>query len=355
MQGLVKRRRLMGLMTGLMLAVPRQPGRAEYRGAPTPGERSEWESFKARFVRSSGRVVDTGNQDASHSEGQGWALLLSEAYDDEASFDRILAWTQRELKRPYDSLHAWSWRPGRARPVEDGNNATDGDIFIAWALARASRRWRRPELAGLATQMVRDLHRLCVRDLNGRAILLPAAFGFEHATHLVVNLSYYVFPAFPTLARLMPGGSWRAVAEDGRMLLRQARFGRWSLPADWVQIDGSHGRPQPAQGWAPRFSYDAVRIPLYLSWAGMRDEPAVQAAAQFWSGSGPDFMPAWTDVAQNTSSPYPADSGIVAVATLVNNPSVQADALPQIQEASSYYAAGLTLLARLAAFERSLG
>ncbi|MCI0753191.1 glycosyl hydrolase family 8 [Teichococcus vastitatis] len=104
-----------------------------------PG-RDEWADFQRLYISGDGRVIDTANGGTSHSEGQGWGLLLAEAFDDEASFNRILGWSRRELRRPGDDLLAWAWRPNRPVAVEDHNDATDGDLFLAWALLRAARR-----------------------------------------------------------------------------------------------------------------------------------------------------------------------------------------------------------------------
>ncbi|MCQ4163027.1 glycosyl hydrolase family 8 [Roseomonas sp. GC11] len=351
MSGAFGRRSLLALSTLMLAATPRLPGHAEIRSAPTPTGLEQWEEFKQRFIAPIGRVVDTGNKDCSHSEGQGWGLLLAASFDDQAAFDRILSWTRAELRRPYDSLTAWSWKPNRARPVEDSNNATDGDLFIAWALARAGRRWGRPALVEEARAILRDLDRLCVREVDGRPVLLPAAFGFEHPGYLVVNPSYYVFPAFPALAQLHPQGRWMALYEGGLDLLRQARFGRWGLPADWVRL-ASGERPKPAWGWPPRFSYDAIRVPLYLNWAGLGEEPAARAALSFWTAFPQSGMPAWTDFRGDSIAPYTADPGMRAVALLVADPEARTTDLPAVRLAPHYYAAALTLLSRLAAFER---
>lgn len=350
MPRVIKRRGLIGLSIAFSLSTPRSPGHAEHKSFPVPPGREEWEAFKSLFVSSVGRVVDTANQDTSHSEGQGWGLLLAESFNDEATFNRLLGWTRRELRRPYDNLHAWAWRPGRPIPVEDTNNATDGDVCIAWALERAANRWQRPELRELAQAIVRDLHRACVREVSGRLVLLPAGFGFEHPGHVVVNPSYYVFPAFRDLARLMPEGRWGQVREDGLQLLREARFGRWGLPADWVRVARGGERHAPAPGWAPRFSYDAVRVPLYLAWAGLTQEPAAQAADRFWSARHGSFTPAWTDFSSDLVAHYPADSGMQAIASLLQGGGTAT--LPKVKNAPHYYAAALTMLARIAAFEQ---
>lgn len=348
------RRGMVVLGTALLAAFPRKARNSESSPLPRLHDAGEWQDFQRLYMTAEGRIVDTGNRNNSHSEGQGWGLLLAEAFGDEACFNRILAWTQREMRRPYDALYCWAWRPDRPNPVEDPNNATDGDIFIAWALSRAARRWARPELLEVSRAIVRDLHGACMREVGGRRVLLPAAFGFEHPGHVVLNPSYYVFPAFAELAALMPGGAWPRLREDGLALLRQARFGRWGLPADWVQLPRDAGASlQPATGWAPRFSYDAVRVPLYLAWAGLSDEPVVQSAAHFWSENAPKPPPAWTEFVSDQLSPYTAGSGIRSIARLVQDKTARPEDMPRVREAPHYYGAALTLLARLAAFERS--
>jgi endoglucanase len=315
--------------------------------APSPGE---WALFRERFLLPNGRVVDTANGNSSHSEGQGWALLMAEAHDDRATFDRVLLWTRRELKRPYDSLHAWRWMPNRPMAVEDGNNASDGDIFIAWALARAARRWNRPELQEISTAICADLVRLCVRNVAGRTVLLPAAAGFERRDHVVVNPSYYVFPALADLAATA-GGPWMDIYRDGLLLLQEARFGRWGLPPDWVQLSRQGGRPSPASGWPPRFSYDAMRVPLYLAWGGLASEPAARAAVAFWTRGGMSYQPAWTEFPGDKLASYSLGPAHRAIAALAQSP-VGPVALPSVRDAQDYYSAALTVLSHMALAER---
>jgi endoglucanase len=38
-----------------------------------------WESYKSRFMMPDGRIIDTGNGNVSHTEGQGFAMLLAVA------------------------------------------------------------------------------------------------------------------------------------------------------------------------------------------------------------------------------------------------------------------------------------
>jgi endoglucanase len=316
-----------------------------------------WLAFRARFVQPNGRVIDTGNGGQSHTEGQGWTMLLAQRFGDRETFRQVYGWTARVLRRPQDALHAWRCRPGPAEVVDDLNNATDGDVAIAWALLEAGARWNDPALLAAGTKVAADVLRLLMRRVDGRRLLIPSLRGFEHSDYVVVNLSYYLFPAFPVLAAACPDPAWVEVAADGLALLRVARFGRWGLPPDWLAVPTRVGAPHPAPGWPARFSFDAVRVPLYMSWAGMRLEPCVVDAARWWSDPRWGAPPAWVDLNSGEMSSYPAPAGIAAIARLaiagasgVRGPV----ALPGVAQATDYYSAALALLAQVAAADMGL-
>lgn len=227
----------------------------------TAADRGEWMMFQRRFVSGDGRVIDTRNGGVSHSEGQGWGLLFAESFDDPEAFDRILGWTANNLRKRGDALHAWRYQPGQANPVSDINNATDGDLFIAAALARAALRWGRPDLAQVAGAIGRDVLALLVRDVDGRLVLLPGERGFEKRDAIVVNPSYYAFGVLPYLEAVAPSPVWQQLRVDGLNLIQQGRFGPWSLPPDWLLVPRRGGMLSPAPSWPARFSYDAIRVP----------------------------------------------------------------------------------------------
>ncbi|MGG5808848.1 glycosyl hydrolase family 8 [Falsiroseomonas sp. CW058] len=336
-----------------LAALPAATGLAGAQPASRPTDLAEWQSFRTRFVRADGRVIDTANGGVSHSEGQGWGLLCAERAGDRAYFDLMLSWTRRVLARRQDHLFAWRFRPdgSGAGSVDDPNNATDGDLMIAWALLRAGQRWREPDYQAQGTAIARDVLRLLVRQVGDDVVLLPGLNGFEQREHIIINPSYYAFPALRALAQAVPDPLWLRVAADGLGLLRRARFGRWGLPSDWVALPRGGGRPAPAPGWPPRFSYDAVRVPLYLAWAGMAREPAAIGAARFWTDPIHPRLPAWVDLNSDATSPYLAPSGIRAISQFIalrQGEDAAVTPLPAVGEAKDYYSAVLTLLTRLA-------
>ncbi|MBN9058080.1 MAG: endoglucanase, partial [Rhizobiales bacterium] len=67
----------------------------------------DWKTYSDRFVAPNGRVIDDANGDISHSEGQGYGLLLAFAADDRAAFERIWSFTRTELLLRDDGLAVW--------------------------------------------------------------------------------------------------------------------------------------------------------------------------------------------------------------------------------------------------------
>ncbi|WP_424810366.1 glycosyl hydrolase family 8 [Roseococcus sp. YIM B11640] len=326
--------------------------------SPDHFHRIQWAAFRNRFMAPEGRIIDTGNDHVSHTEGQGWAMLAAVRADDRASFEKLHRWTNRTLRRQGDELFAWRFRPGAARPVDDPNNATDGDLFIAWALLEAGRRWGRADCTTQGTAMARDILRLLCAQAGPFTVLLPGSQGFQRTDHTVVNPSYYAFPAIRALAMALPDPAWLRLAADGVALLRASRFGRWGLPPDWLTIRHADGALALPGDWAPRFSYDAVRVPLYLAWVGLADEPALIGPADFWSDRQHRHMPAWTDLTNDGISPYAASPGITEVARLTRALRERsrwlADRPVGALDMPNYYSAALSLLAGLAAWDSGM-
>ena len=228
-----------------------------------------WQHYRARFVTPAGRVVDNANGNISHSEGQGYAMLFAERTNDRAAFTAIWQWTRDNLFVRGDGLAAWRWDPQSQPHVTDTNNATDGDLLIAWALAEAAGKWNAAEYQRRAKSIAEALAREVVVPSRYGPILLPAAHGFsaeEQPDGPVVNLSYWIFPALARLGEISGAADWPAVADAGQALIAAARFGPRDLPGNWTAIGPD--APAPARNFPRLFGYDAIRIPLYLAWRG---------------------------------------------------------------------------------------
>ncbi|WP_090620939.1 glycosyl hydrolase family 8 [Azotobacter beijerinckii] len=309
----------------------------------------DWSRYRTRYI-DGGRVLDTGNRDVSHSEGQGWGMLLAEANGDRQTFDRLWNWTRQHLLRPDIALFSWRYDPSSSPPVQDTNNATDGDLLIAWALLRAAQRWDSDDYRAASAKIRQAIAARLVREYAGLAVLLPGLDGFEQNDQLILNPSYLVMPAIRAFAEVEPQAAWRRLLDDGQTLLERARFGHYRLPPDWLALRAD-GTLQPAAAWPARFGFDAVRVPLYLAWDGSPPGSAsLRPFADFWACC--EQPHAWVDLRSGELSPYPASTGVRAIAVLIGEGSALI-AFPEKAENEDYYSMSLLLLARLAQRERT--
>ena len=317
---------------------------------PAQAADPDWEAFKEAFVAADGRVVDTGQGRISHSEGQGFAMLFAVHYADRAAFDRLWQWTRRNLQVRDDALLAWRWEPQGG--VTDRNNASDGDLFVAWALLRAAEQWREPEYAAAGTRIAADIRRKSLRRTAHGLVLVPGQEGFDKPEGLTINLSYWVFPALPALARADPAPEWDELARSGVAILQYAYFGRWRLPPDWLRLAE---RVVPAGPPPERFGFDAVRIPVYLLWARKDTEALMRPYRDFWGTfDGARVLPAFTNLKDDSVDSHGGGVGIRAIARAVADyPQPRAGRLPPLGREPSYYSAVLLLLCKVALRERA--
>ena len=266
-------------------------------------DQSLWQAYALQFVTSDGRVIDNVNGGISHTESQGYGMLLAVAANDKATFERIWSFTQTNMYIREDGLAAWKFepmadktasvgdkaeKPDTPAPVgqiTDMNNATDGDILIAWALAEAG-------AAGFGDQYTahaKDIS-LALRATvyNGGSMglqMMPGKVGFsavERDGKPVVNLSYWVFPAFDRLSVLMPLPMWPELNQSGMAHIEASQNFAAGLPSDWFSLDIENGERAAAPGFDDAFSYNAIRIPLYLAMTGPQSRRMLRATFADW-------------------------------------------------------------------------
>ena len=302
-----------------------------------------WDDWRAKYVSQDGRVIDTGQGNISHSEGQGFALLLAAAAGDRVTFQRVWNWTHAHLQVRNDALFAWRWDP-KGNCVTDSNNASDGDMLIAWGLLRGAQRFKVPRWKGDARRVLVDVRKKMLRVVGDGLVILPGEKGFESPAGRVLNLSYWIFPALPEFAKADPSPDWMRLRDTGLSYLDKSRLGRWGLPPDWL-LDVSP--VTSASGYKPWFGYDAVRIPLYLKWAGLDTPERMSPFLNYWhSFDGAHIVPAWTNLDDNSVDSFSAAPGILGVRSWVLG---APPAPPTPIAGEGYYSAALRMLTWIAA------
>lgn len=310
---------------------------------------ADWQLFKQNFIQADGRVIDAGQGNISHSEGQGYAMLLATHHGDQAAFNHLWLWTKTNLQVRDDQLLSWRWTPGAG--VTDKNNASDGDLLTAWALLRGYKKWHNPEYLQASRMIASDIRAKLLRRTPHGLILLPGAKGFDKAEGISINLSYWVFPAIDELSQADPAPDWQELAKTGMNILQYAHFGRWGLPPDWLLLTENVG---PSNDLSKLFGYNAMRIPLYLIWSHRESPALLKPYQEFWGYfKGARFLPAWTDLKDDSVSSYDSSGGIHKLAQWIlapqNPPALRYS--PGGEE--GYYSSILLLLVDMAAQERT--
>lgn len=297
-----------------LLAVLPSPAyvHAESRALPDIQDKALWEQYKSAFIQDDGRVIDKWQNNISHSEGQGYGMLNSVLYDDRAAFQNLWLWTKNNLQSRKDSLFAWAWgkRPDEQWGIINYNNATDGDILIAYALLKASGKWHDSVYKSEALKIIESIRKYLQVNRDNRIFILPGYYGFQKENATVLNPSYVIFPAYRAFAEIDDKAFWDKVYEDGLFLLEKSGYGKFKLPADWV-IWSKTGISMYEEK-SPLFGYEAIRTLLYLSWGKETKLPeGVTELFKIYEKLG--YMPLFVDLSKNTISLDDAPAGFYAV------------------------------------------
>jgi len=238
-----------------------------------------WQSYRAHFLDSSGRIIDHSAGDRTTSEGQAYGMFFALVVNDRASFDKMLRWTEDNLAGGDITARLPSWNWGKANGSDwkplDTNSASDADLWLAYDCLEAGRLWKDDRLQKLGTVMTERIAHSEVALAPGLGtVLMPGAQGFHpSATSYVLNPSYTPPQVLARLQHDMPGGPWDSLLQSYPRILAQSSPGGFAM--DWV-LAGSTVKPSPAPQLlakgrtdAPALgSYDAIRV--YL-WLGMAD------------------------------------------------------------------------------------
>ncbi len=304
---------------------------------------SNWVLFKQNYLSQDGRIVDHENGDISHSEGQGYGMLLAVINDDPATFEKMWRWTRNTLLRPSLWLFSWRYDP-KERKVTDENNASDGDTLIAWALLLAGNKWHDQSYL-TASESIQDAIINClIIQQDSRYLLLPGLSGFTKDEGVIINPSYFVFPAWESFWNHRHNDVWLKLKASSLNLITKAHFGKTQLPSDWIFVK-NNGEVMPAEKWPARFSYDAIRIPLYLSLSDTQQH-SMENFRHYWAGYARSATPAWVSVSGEERASYVMSGGILAVRDLTMGDYQQMDTTVRADE--GYYLSALHMLSLFA-------
>jgi endoglucanase len=255
------------------------PTAQPWPGAELMLERT-WQSYRRQFIQDDGRTKDPMRDLATTSEGQSYSLLRAVWMDDRDTFDRVLRWSNDNLRVRGDALFGFLW--GRhadgSWSILDPNVASDADQDIALALIFAHRRWGDERYGEQAQAILADLWGKTVVEIAGKPYLTAGDWAATQE-HPTLNPSYLAPYAYRIFASVDPGRNWQGLVDSSyeviegctQQRLDQAQSAR--LPANWCAIDRATGELiAPQTPLDTNFGYDAFRtywrIALDARWYG---------------------------------------------------------------------------------------
>jgi endoglucanase len=245
--------------------------------APWPA----WQQFKQLYLSDDGRVVDASTPERlTVSEGQGYALMFALIGDDPAAFERVLTWTRNNLAAGDlgHSLPAWKW--GHAADgrwvVLDRNSASDADLWIAYALEEAARRWHKSAYAETARALSDAILREEVALIPGLgSTLLPGPKGFVTGQTWRLNASYSPLQVLRAIRHESGNKLWDQVLESSRrVIVASAPRG---YAADWIGFRTQEGFIADSDTHGSG-GYNAIRVYLWAAMLAEGDPAASELA-----------------------------------------------------------------------------
>jgi len=225
---------------------------------------ASWSEYKTDFIAKDGRVIDRVNGAVTHSEGIGYAMYFAIRSNDLETFKRINNWYKNNLKKNEYGLVSWKWGKDKdgSWHVLDTNNASDGDLWIAYDNLLMYEITKELSYKNDALLIMKSIKKQLIVKYDESLYLLPGKLGFNTKDSLEINLSYYLFFIFDKFKEYDSDEIWTQVKNDGVALLYKSRFTSLSLNADWIKIDKHNGKISTSK--TNSFGYDALRIPFNI-------------------------------------------------------------------------------------------
>jgi len=233
---------------------------------------ASWSEYKADFIAKDGRVIDRVNKEVTHSEGIGYAMYFAIKSNDIKTFKRVENWYKNNLKKNEYGLFSWKWGEDKngSWHVLDSNNASDGDLWIAYDNLLMFEMTKDIAYKNSALLIMESIKKHLLVKYAGSLYLLPGKLGFDTKESLEINPSYYLFFIFDKFKEYDNDKIWSQLKTDGISLLYKSRFTSLGLNADWIKIDKQSGKISTSR--TNSFGYDALRIPFNILKSDIRNK-----------------------------------------------------------------------------------
>ena len=223
-----------------------------------------WNVYKRFFIQDDGRVIDFKARNISTSEGQSYALLRSVWLNDKNMFDKVLNWTNTNLKVRGDNLFGWKWGENKNGnwTIIDKANATDADQDIAFALILAYEKWNKPEYLNQAKKILHDLWSKNVIKIKNYNYMAAGEWALNDE-NVKLNPSYLSPYEYRIFAKYDKDNNWIDLVKSSYKVLNESsQLTKFYLPPNWAYINKRTGQIAIDKIVHPKesdYSYDAIR------------------------------------------------------------------------------------------------
>ena len=230
---------------------------------------SKYNSYKTHFLKTSGSysyILATGTGPSGNgitiSEAHGYGMIIFALMDDKTTFDRMNAFRKAHPSRNGNGLMAW-YIANVGQVPHDGNNATDGDLDIAYALLLAHKKWGGDVYLAEAKTLIAAIKQNNMRTNNYRTKL-----GDWDNSSDNTRSSDWMPGHFRAFAKATNDNFWNQAADMVYTLFGQVANSNTGLVPDFVT--GNPARPDPNAGNtgeenAEHYSYNACRVPWRIA------------------------------------------------------------------------------------------
>ncbi len=233
------------------------------------------------FIKTSGDVAyvktDTAkDKDIVLSEGQSYGMLIAaeagqKGLASQDDFDQLYRYY---LAHRYNGTQLMSWRQTvtAEKVVDDDNNATDGDLYIAYALIQASHVWK-DKATSYQKQAKAILADILAYNYNKTTGVLTLGNWADEASknHYLMRTSDVVPAQFQAFYDLTGDKTWLDVNDKMLTALeKMSNQTKTGLVPDfmWVNADGSVSAAKAgtiSSSYDDDYYYNACRVPYNLA------------------------------------------------------------------------------------------
>jgi endo-1,4-beta-D-glucanase Y len=226
-----------------------------------------WTNYKKNFISEQGRVIDRFNKDITHTESLGYGMFFAVSYGDYKTFVLIREWLHQNIEMNKNDLYGWKWgkRENGSWGMLDLNNATDGDMWIAYSLILAYEKWSEEHFLNEAKILIEAIKKHTIIKAGGKNLLLPSQFGFVKDDHLKLNPSYTIPFIFDKFAIYNHDKIWKSLIFDSIDMFKNSAIGNLKIHPDWIKLD-LVTLQYDYFGNESIFGFDSIRTPLFLAY-----------------------------------------------------------------------------------------